>query len=256
MNVPLSQRKVLVDIRDLHKSFGHNDVLRGINLTVRQHEVVCLIGPSGCGKSTLLRCINGLESIQSGSITVDGESVSGVGANLNAIRRDVGIVFQAYNLFPHMSVLRNITLAQQYALGTSRRRATDIAKSLLERVGLGAKADTYPDQLSGGQQQRVAIARALALGPRVLLLDEVTSALDPELVGEVLRLIREVADEGMTMVLATHEMAFARDVADTICLVFEGQVLEKATPAEIFNNPRQPRTRAFLGRAMQPGVLP
>ncbi len=235
-----------IEIQNVHKHFGTNHVLRGLELNVAEHDVVCLIGPSGCGKSTLLRCINGLELIQSGEIRVDSERVSGRGVDVNWLRCNVGIVFQSFNLFPHMSVLRNITLSPRKVLGQSRSEAEDRAMTLLTRIGLADKAAEYPDRLSGGQQQRVAIARALAMGPRVLLLDEITSALDPELVAEVLGIVRELAAEGMTMLLATHEMGFAREVSSQVCLMHEGKVAEHGPPEQVFGNPQNPRTRAFL----------
>jgi polar amino acid transport system ATP-binding protein len=235
-----------VDIRDVHKQFGHNHVLRGVDLTVDEHEVICLIGPSGCGKSTLLRCINGLEPINEGEIRIDGERVSGRGVDLNALRADVGIVFQSFNLFPHMSVVQNVALAPQRVLKMSRRESTDRAHALLERIGLWDKRDDYPDRLSGGQQQRVAIVRALAMQPRVLLLDEVTSALDPELVSEVLTLVGELATEGMTMLLATHEMGFARSVANKVAFLYQGEIEELGPPAQIFGDPQRDTTRNFL----------
>ncbi len=246
----------LIQAQQVHKSFGENRVLQGIDLEVDEHQVVCLIGGSGCGKSTLLRCINGLERVTSGHISVDGESVTGRGADLNGVRRDVGIVFQNYNLFPHMTVLDNITLAPRKVLRVTRAQAEARGRLILERIGLLAKAGEFPDNLSGGQQQRAAIARALAMGPRVLLLDEITSALDPELVGEVLAIVRELAEEGMTMILATHEMAFARQVADTVCYLFEGRILESGPPGRIFSDPRHERTRAFLGRSLTPSLPP
>jgi polar amino acid transport system ATP-binding protein len=242
----------LVSVSEVRKSFGANVVLRGIDLAVDEHEVVCLIGGSGCGKSTLLRCINGLETIDSGEITVDGDRVSGLGADLNTVRREVGIVFQSYNLFPHMNVMDNITLAPRKVLGLRKNEAQDRARALLDRIGLLDKANEFPDRLSGGQQQRAAIARALAMGPRVLLLDEITSALDPELVGEVLAIVGELAVDGMTMILATHEMSFARQVADRVCYVYEGQILESGPPERIFSQPREPRTEAFLRRSLAP----
>jgi polar amino acid transport system ATP-binding protein len=235
-----------VDIRDVHKQFGHNHVLRGVDLTVDEHEVISLIGPSGCGKSTLLRCINGLEPINEGEIRIDGERVSGRGVDLNALRADVGIVFQSFNLFPHMSVVQNVALAPQRVLKMSRRESTDRAHALLERIGLWDKRDDYPDRLSGGQQQRVAIVRALAMQPRVLLLDEVTSALDPELVSEVLTLVGELATEGMTMLLATHEMGFARSVANKVAFLYQGEIEELGPPAQIFGDPQRDTTRNFL----------
>lgn len=240
----------LLDIRDVRKSYGATPVLDGLSLTVAAHEVVCLIGPSGCGKSTLLRCVNGLEGISGGEILLAGDRISGPGVDLPAVRRRVGIVFQGYNLFPHMSVLDNICLAPVRALGLSRRAAADRALALLSRIGLEARARDYPDRLSGGQQQRVAIVRALAMDPLLLLLDEVTSALDPELVQEVLALAKELSGEGMTMVLATHEMGFARDVADRVCFLHQGRVHEQGSPAQVLGNPQRPRTRAFLERVL------
>jgi polar amino acid transport system ATP-binding protein len=235
-----------VDIRDVFKRFGSNEVLHGVHLTVDEHEVVCLIGPSGCGKSTLLRCINALEPINDGEIRIDGERVSGRGVDLNALRADVGIVFQSFNLFPHMSVVQNVALAPRRVLKMSKRDALDRADALLERIGLLEKRDDYPDRLSGGQQQRVAIVRALAMQPRVLLLDEVTSALDPELVSEVLTLVGELAREGMTMLLATHEMGFARSVANKVAFLYRGQIEEIGPPAQIFSEPQREPTRNFL----------
>jgi polar amino acid transport system ATP-binding protein len=235
-----------VDVRDVFKSFGRNEVLRGVDLTVDEHEVVCLIGPSGCGKSTLLRCINALEPINEGEIRIDGERVSGRGVDLNALRADVGIVFQSFNLFPHMSVVRNVALGPQRVLKMSRRESVDRAHALLERIGLWEKRDDYPDRLSGGQQQRVAIVRALAMQPRVLLLDEITSALDPELVSEVLTLVGELAREGMTMLLATHEMGFARSVASQVAFLYQGQIEEVGPPSQIFGDPQRDTTRNFL----------
>ena len=235
-----------LELDEVQKWFGYNEVLRGVDLTVELHQVVCLIGPSGCGKSTLLRCINGLERIDGGVIRIDGERVSGRGIDVNALRQDVGIVFQSFNLFPHMSVVDNVALAPQRVLRLSQREAIDRAHALLERIGLWDKRDDYPDRLSGGQQQRVAIVRALAMQPRLMLLDEVTSALDPELVSEVLTLIGELASEGMTMLLAMHEMGFARDVASKVVFLYAGQVEEEGAPEDVFTNPRQERTRQFL----------
>ena len=235
-----------LELDEVQKWFGYNEVLRGVDLTVELHQVVCLIGQSGCGKSTLLRCINGLERIDGGVIRIDGERVSGRGIDVNALRQDVGIVFQSFNLFPHMSVVDNVALAPQRVLRLSQREAIDRAHALLERIGLWDKRDDYPDRLSGGQQQRVAIVRALAMQPRLMLLDEVTSALDPELVSEVLTLIGELASEGMTMLLATHEMGFARDVASKVVFLYAGQVEEEGAPEDVFTNPRQERTRQFL----------
>jgi polar amino acid transport system ATP-binding protein len=244
-----------LELRGVHKYFGDNHVLRGVDLAVEEHEVVCLIGPSGCGKSTLLRCINALETIQEGEIVLDGERVSGRGIDVNALRRDVGIVFQSYNLFPHMSVLDNITLGPRKALRESRKVAETRALSLLQRIGLSEKAHDYPDRLSGGQQQRVAIVRALAMQPRVLLLDEITSALDPELVSEVLDIVRQLAREGMTMVLATHEMGFAREVANRVCFLEAGHIMEVGPPEQVFTNPTNPRTAEFLRRVIEAGRM-
>jgi polar amino acid transport system ATP-binding protein len=240
----------LVDIADVTKSFGQTQVLHGINLSIQEHQIVSLVGASGCGKSTLLRCINALEGIDSGTISLAGEQVSGPGADLNHLRRQVGIVFQSYNLFPHMSVVDNITLAPRRVLKTSREQARVQALRLLERIGLQHKADAFPDRLSGGQQQRVAIARALAMNPRLLLLDEVTSALDPQLVGEVLAIIRELAADGMTMILATHEMDFARDVSDVVCFLEGGRICEAGPPDQVLRYPADERTRAFLRRRL------
>ncbi|MGE0309556.1 MAG: amino acid ABC transporter ATP-binding protein [Acidimicrobiia bacterium] len=244
-----------IEMRDVHKSFGANHVLRGINIDVEEHQVICLIGASGCGKSTMLRCTNALETIDAGSIRIDGEMASGPGVDLNALRADVGIVFQSFNLFPHMSVLQNVTLAPTKVLKMSKAEATDTAMGLLRRIGLEAKANEYPDRLSGGQQQRVAIARALAMGPRVMLLDEVTSALDPELVSEVLNIVRELAAEGMTMVLATHEMGFAKEVSSKVCFLYQGQIEEEGPPEKIFTDPTSERTRGFLKRIIEAGRL-
>jgi polar amino acid transport system ATP-binding protein len=237
-------------VEGLSKSFGRHQVLRGIDLAVAEHEVVALIGASGSGKSTLLRCINLLERIDAGRIFLAGEEITRR-SDVNAVRRRIGIVFQSYNLFPHMSVLRNVTLAPRDALGLSKRDAEERATALLERFGLVDKRDEYPDRLSGGQQQRVAIVRALAMQPELMLFDEVTSALDPELVAEVLEVIRELAAGGMTMVLATHEMSFARDIADQVCFLDAGSILEQGPPAEIFTAPREPRTQQFLQRIIK-----
>jgi polar amino acid transport system ATP-binding protein len=237
-------------VEGLSKSFGRHQVLCGIDLAVAEHEVVALIGASGSGKSTLLRCINLLERIDAGRIFLAGEEITRR-SDVNAVRRRIGIVFQSYNLFPHMSVLRNVTLAPRDALGLSKRDAEERATALLERFGLVDKRDEYPDRLSGGQQQRVAIVRALAMQPELMLFDEVTSALDPELVAEVLEVIRELAAGGMTMVLATHEMSFARDIADQVCFLDAGSILEQGPPAEIFTAPREPRTQQFLQRIIK-----
>ena len=242
-------------IEGLRKSFGDLEVLRGIDLTVAEHEVVCLIGASGSGKSTLLRCINLLEDVDAGRIFIEGAEITAAGVNVNRIRRRVGIVFQAFNLFPHMTVLGNVTLAPRKVLRLSRAEAEASAIALLERFGLADKKNEFPDRLSGGQQQRAAIVRALAMKPDLLLLDEITSALDPELVAEVLDVIRELAAEGMTMVIATHEMGFARDVADRICFLDAGVILEQGPPREILFKPHQARTRQFLDRIISAGRL-
>ncbi|MEO5986191.1 MAG: amino acid ABC transporter ATP-binding protein [Candidatus Limnocylindria bacterium] len=242
-------------IQGLHKSFGALEVLKGIDLEVAEHEVVCLIGASGSGKSTLLRCVNLLEPIDSGRVVVDGEEITATGVDVDRIRRHIGIVFQAFNLFPHMSVLDNVTLAPRRVMRNPRTEAEERATSLLERFGLADKRLDYPDRLSGGQQQRVAIVRALAMDPRILLLDEVTSALDPELIAEVLNVIRELAGEGMTMVIATHEMGFARDTARRVVFLDGGQVLEEGPPERIFREPTEARTREFLQRIIEAGRL-
>jgi len=237
-----------VEVQDVHKGFGDLAVLKGMDLTVALHEVVVLIGASGSGKSTLLRCINGLETVDAGEIRIAGVEVTAPDVDLDEVRKRVGIVFQQFNLFPHMSVLDNITLAPRKVLGSSKPDAEANARQLLQRFGLLDKAADYPDRLSGGQQQRVAIVRALAMKPEVMLFDEVTSALDPLLVGEVLDVIRELKSEGMTIVMATHEMGFAQEVADRVCFLDQGRVLEQGPPREVFGSPRQDRTRAFLAR--------
>jgi polar amino acid transport system ATP-binding protein len=242
-------------IEGLHKSFGSMEVLRGIDLTVAEHEVVCLIGASGSGKSTLLRCINLLEPVDAGRIVVGGEEITDPTTDVDRVRRRIGIVFQAFNLFPHMTVLGNVTLAPRKVLGKGRAEADDEAAALLQRFGLADKRLEYPDRLSGGQQQRVAIVRALAMRPDLMLLDEVTSALDPELVAEVLDVIRELAAGGMTMVIATHEMSFARDIAHRVGFLDAGRILEQGPPSEILSAPKEPRTRQFLQRVIQAGRL-
>jgi len=242
-------------VEGVHKSFGKLEVLRGIDLVLAEHEVVCLIGASGSGKSTLLRCVNLLEPIASGRIVVGGEEITARGVDVDVVRRGIGIVFQSFNLFPHMTVLENVTLAPRKARGLSRSEADTDATRLLERFGLADKRDEYPDRLSGGQQQRVAIARALAMEPQLLLLDEVTSALDPELVAEVLDVIRELAAGGMTMLIATHEMGFARDSADRVCFLDAGRILEEGPPEQLFGAPREERTRQFLQRIVAAGRL-
>ncbi|HEX3219963.1 MAG TPA: amino acid ABC transporter ATP-binding protein [Candidatus Limnocylindria bacterium] len=244
-----------LQVEGLWKSFGALEVLRGIDLTLAEHEVVAIIGASGSGKSTLLRCINLTEPIDSGRVLVKGEEITAPGVEVDRIRRRIGIVFQAFNLFPHMSVLQNVTLAPRKVLHLSPAQADARATQLLERFGLADKRDDYPDRLSGGQQQRVAIVRALAMQPDLLLLDEVTSALDPELVAEVLNVIRELAEGGMTMILATHEMGFARDIASRVVFLDEGRILEQGPPDQIFTAPREPRTREFLQRIIDAGRL-
>jgi polar amino acid transport system ATP-binding protein len=244
-----------IRIGGLRKSFGEHEVLKGIDLSVATHEVICLIGASGSGKSTLLRCLNLLEPIDAGRISLWGQEITGAGINQNLVRKYIGIVFQSFNLFPHMSVLRNITLAPIKARGVPRAQAEQEARALLDRFGLADREADYPDRLSGGQQQRVAIVRALAMQPQIMLLDEVTSALDPELVGEVLDVIRELAAGGMTMLLATHEMGFARDIANRVCFLADGMIVEDAPPAVLFTDPKDERTRRFLRRIVEAGRL-
>jgi polar amino acid transport system ATP-binding protein len=244
-----------VRIEGLWKSFGSLDVLRGIDLAVEPHEVVCLIGASGSGKSTLLRCLNLLEPIDAGRIFLGDDELTAPGVDVDRVRRRIGIVFQAFNLFPHMTVMQNITLAPRKANGLSKNEAETKARELLERIGLLDKADEFPDRLSGGQQQRVAIVRALAMDPKLMLLDEITSALDPQLVADVLNLVCELAESGMTMVIATHEMSFAREVADKVCFLDAGSILEEGPPSEMFSSPREPRTRAFLARVLEAGRM-
>jgi polar amino acid transport system ATP-binding protein len=242
-------------LEGVRKSFGRLEVLRGIDLLLGDHEVVCLIGASGSGKSTLLRCINLLEPIDAGRILFQGEEITAPGVDVNRVRRRIGIVFQAFNLFPHMSVLANVTLAPRKVLGLPRAQAEAEAEALLERFGLADKKDQFPERLSGGQQQRAAIVRALAMRPDILLLDEVTSALDPELVGEVLDVIRELAAGGMTMLIATHEMGFAREIAHRVCFLEAGVILEEGPPEAIFSSPREARTQQFLQRILRAGRL-
>jgi polar amino acid transport system ATP-binding protein len=239
----------------LHKSFGHLEVLRGIDLTVAEHEVVCLIGASGSGKSTLLRCVDLLEPVDAGRIFLGGEELTARGVNVNRARQRIGIVFQAFNLFPHRTVLHNVTLGPIKALRLPRKEAEARATELLERFGLADKRDEYPDRLSGGQQQRVAIIRAMAMRPVVLLLDEITSALDPELIAEVLNVIRELAGQGMTMLIATHEMTFARDIASRVCFLDDGAILEAGPAEQIFTAPRELRTQQFLNRIVAAGRM-
>jgi polar amino acid transport system ATP-binding protein len=242
-------------VERVFKSFDGIQVLKGIDLLVAPHEVICLIGASGSGKSTLLKCVNLIEPVDSGRIVVEGEEITAPSVDVNRIRRHIGIVFQAFNLFPHMTVLRNITLAPRQALRLGRPAADDRAMELLTRFGLADKRDEYPDRLSGGQQQRAAIVRALAMNPDIMLLDEVTSALDPELVAEVLNVIRELAAGGMTMLIATHEMGFARDIADRVCFLDGGVIAEAGPPERLFTEPANPRTRQFLQRIIEAGRL-
>ena len=244
-----------IRLEGVRKSFDKLEVLRGIDLVVEEHEVICLIGASGSGKSTLLRCVNLLEPIDAGRIVVEGVDITAPGVDVNAIRTRIGIVFQSYNLFPHMTVMRNITLAPTKVLDLSIEDAKDRADHLLDRFGLVDKADEYPDRLSGGQQQRVAIVRALAMQPDIMLLDEVTSALDPELVAEVLDVIRELATGGMTMLIATHEMGFARDIASRVCFLDEGVILEQGAPLQMFSDPKEERTKRFLQRIIAAGRM-
>jgi polar amino acid transport system ATP-binding protein len=243
---------VLVDVRDLRKSFGTLEVLSGIDVQVRRREVVCVIGPSGSGKSTLLRCVNLLETPTSGTVSIAGTEVTDPDVDIDKVRTHVGMVFQQFNLFPHLSVLRNCTLAQQRVLGRSATEAERIARANLERVGLADKIDAYPAQLSGGQQQRVAIARSLSMDPDLMLFDEPTSALDPELVGDVLSVMRRLAEEGMTMMVVTHEMAFAREVADRVLFMDGGVIVEEGHPSQVIAAPREARTREFLQRVLDP----
>jgi polar amino acid transport system ATP-binding protein len=245
----------ILEIDHITKRYGTLEVISDLSLSVEEHEVICLIGPSGCGKSTLLRCINRLEEIASGNIRIHGDRITGPGVDLDRLRRDIGIVFQGYNLFPHMTVLENTMLAPTKVLGMPKREAEEKAMAFLERIGLAHKAGDYPDRLSGGQQQRVAIVRALMMNPMVLLLDEITSALDPELVSEVLDIVRDLAQGGMTMLLATHEMGFAREVANRVCFLQAGKVYEQGPPAQIFGDPKGERTQAFLRSLKKAGRL-
>jgi polar amino acid transport system ATP-binding protein len=244
-----------IAIEGVHKSFGSVEVLQGVDVQVQERNAVCLIGASGSGKSTLLRCVNLLEPVDSGRILVHGDEITARNVDANRVRRRIGIVFQAFNLFPHMSVLENVTLGPRKALRAPKREATDRATALLTRFGLADKRDEYPDRLSGGQQQRVAIVRALAMEPDIMLLDEVTSALDPELVGEVLGVIRDLAQSGMTMLIATHEMGFAREIADRVCFLDQGRILEQGPPERIFTDPVEARTQEFLRRIIEAGRM-
>jgi polar amino acid transport system ATP-binding protein len=249
----MNDKAPLLRLQEVHKSYGDAEVLRGIDLDVPAHKVICLIGASGSGKSTLLKCANLIEPVSAGRILFDGEDISAENADPDRVRRHIGIVFQAFNLFPHMTVLANVTLAPRRVLGLDQRSAEEHARELLGRFGLADKATEYPDRLSGGQQQRAAIVRALAMEPRIMLLDEVTSALDPELVGEVLTVIRELAESGMTMIISTHEMGFARQIADKVCFLSGGVILEQGAPEMIFNSPREERTQEFLKRVIEAG---
>jgi polar amino acid transport system ATP-binding protein len=251
----VSTAPAFVSLQSVTKRFGDLEVLRKIDLDVAEHNVVCLIGASGSGKSTLLRCVNLLEKVDEGTIVVDGEEVTNGSVDVNALRRKIGIVFQAYNLFPHMTVMQNVMLAPRKVRGMTRDAARGTALELLQRIGLADKADEFPDRLSGGQQQRVAIARALAMSPKLLLLDEITSALDPQLVAEVLNLVRSLTEVGMTMIIATHEMGFAREVSDTICFLDAGVICEQGPPEQILSAPREPRTREFLARVLEGGRM-
>ena len=244
-----------VTLAGVSKRFGDNEVLQGIDLSVDLHQVVCLIGASGSGKSTLLRCLNLLETVDAGTIVIDGQTITNGPVDVNVLRRKIGIVFQAFNLFPHMTVLQNITLAPVKARGLRKAQADAHARELLDRIGLLDKAGEFPDRLSGGQQQRVAIVRALAMEPKLMLLDEITSALDPQLVSEVLNLVSELAESGMTMILATHEMSFAQEVADKVCFLDAGVIYEEGPPQQIFTAPKEQRTREFLARIIEAGRL-
>ncbi|MCR1289889.1 amino acid ABC transporter ATP-binding protein [Shouchella clausii] len=240
----------MIKVTDLHKSFGEHEVLKGITTDIREKEVVCIIGPSGSGKSTFLRCLNRLEDITAGEVVIDGVNIADPKTNINAVRQEVGMVFQHFNLFPHKTVLENITLAPLKVRGIEKGEAVAAAKKLLEKVGLGDKADAYPASLSGGQKQRVAIARALSMNPKVMLFDEPTSALDPELVGDVLSVMKELALEGMTMIVVTHEMGFAREVGDRVFFMDEGRLVEEGTPVEIFEQTKNERTKSFLSKVL------
>ena len=250
-----TSKKPLINIAGVHKSFGAHDVLKGISLQVQRGQVLALIGPSGSGKSTLLRCINLLETVDDGVIRLDGEDITDPRVDVDAVRRRIGVVFQAYNLFPHMTVLQNVTLSPRKTRGLSKKQSEERAYELLDRIGLREKAEEFPDRLSGGQQQRVAIVRALAMDPKLMLLDEITSALDPQLVSEVLQLVRDLSEVGMTMIIATHEMNFAREVASKICFLDAGVILEEGPPSQIFGDPQEERTKAFLSSILAAGRL-
>jgi polar amino acid transport system ATP-binding protein len=244
----------MIEIRDLHKSFGELDVLKGIDFSVAQGEVVCVIGPSGSGKSTLLRCINRLEEPSSGQVLIGDDEVTDPDVDIDAVRRRIGMVFQQFNLFPHLTVTENVSIAQRRVLGRGQAEAEKVAAANLERVGLSDKAHVYPAQLSGGQQQRAAIARALAMGPELMLFDEPTSALDPEIVGDVLAVMRGLADDGMTMIVVTHEMSFAREVADRVVFMDDGTIVEEGDAESVIGSPANERTRRFLARVLDPAA--
>ena len=244
-----------VKVENVSKSFGENQVLTNVSLDIAAHDVVCLIGASGSGKSTLLRCINLLEKVDAGSITFDGQTITNSKLNVNELRQHIGIVFQAFNLFPHMTVLQNVTLSPRETRGLSKKQAEERAYELLDRIGLREKAEEFPDRLSGGQQQRVAIVRALAMDPKLMLLDEITSALDPQLVSEVLQLVRDLSEIGMTMIIATHEMSFAREVSTKVCFLDAGVILEEGPPSQLFGDPKEERTRAFLSSILAAGRM-
>jgi polar amino acid transport system ATP-binding protein len=244
-----------VKVENVSKSFGENQVLTNVSLDIAAHDVICLIGASGSGKSTLLRCINLLEKVDAGSITFDGQNITSGKLDVNELRQHIGIVFQAFNLFPHMTVLQNVTLSPRKTRGLSKKQAEERAYELLDRIGLREKAEEFPDRLSGGQQQRVAIVRALAMDPKLMLLDEITSALDPQLVSEVLSLVRDLSEIGMTMIIATHEMSFAREVSSKVCFLDAGVILEEGPPSQLFGDPKEERTRAFLSSILAAGRM-
>ena len=246
----MNENDVIIDVKDLHKSYGQTEVIKGVDMTVRKGEVICIIGPSGAGKSTILRCLNGLEQATGGKIVVNGHDLTDSHVNIDQVREQVGMVFQHFNLFPNMTILRNMTLAPMKLLHKSRAEAEKKAMQLLERVGLADRANAYPSQLSGGQKQRIAIVRALCMEPEVMLFDEPTSALDPEMVGEVLDVMKQLAQEGMTMVVVTHEMGFAREVGDRILFMDEGGIMEEGTPDEVFNHTKTPRAQEFLRKVL------